>query len=177
MNLEEIAPIIEEIIKEAIAEKVYPFGFGKYKGLSNKIASHTLINSVQVEVKGGQKNITRRQFLKGQTGNNSKQSLQVIMVDYAQYVQAGRRPGKAGVPIKSLLEWIKDRKLKGRNKKGQFISNESFAFAIQTNIKKFGIRPAPFLDVALDKLFDDPRITDLLGDAAYEDLINALEGI
>jgi hypothetical protein len=99
------------------------------------------------------------------------------MADYAQYVQAGRRPGKGFVPIKPLIQWIKDRNLKGRNKKGRFITNESFAFAIATNIKKFGIRPAPFLDVAMEKILSDPRILEIIGDNAYEELINSLEGI
>ena len=161
MNLEEIAPIIEDIIKKALSEKVYPFGFAKYKGLSNKIASKTLYNSVQV--------------VPSKSGDIT--TLQILMVDYAQYVQAGRKPGKGFVPIKSLIEWIKERKIKGRNKQGQFITNESFAFAIRSNIKKFGIRPAPFLDVSIDMILQDPRITELLGDAAYDDLINALEGI
>ena len=161
MNLEAVAPIIEEIIKEALADKVYPFGFAKYKGISNKIASKNLYNSVQVQTKK----------------DGDITALQVLMLDYAQYVQAGRKPGKGYIPIKSLLEWIKDRKLKGRNKKGQFITNESFAFAISANIKKFGIRPAPFLDVAMEKIFNDPRITDIIGEEAYDELINAIEGI
>lgn len=161
MDLEKIAPILEEIIKEAIAEKVYPFGFGKYRGTSNKIASKKLYDSIKV--------VTSKK--------KDMAILQIIMIDYGQYVQAGRRPGNGYVPIKSLIQWIKDRKLKGRNKQGQYISNESFAFAIRSNIRKFGIRPAPFLDVSMEKILEDPRIVELIGDAAYEDLINAIEGI
>jgi hypothetical protein len=44
--------------------------------------------------------------------------------------------------------------LRGRNKKGQFIPNLSFAFAIQTNIYKFGIRPSNIYDKGLDGLLD-----------------------
>jgi hypothetical protein len=103
--------------------------------------------------------------------------LQVVMTDYAQYVQSGRKAGKGFVPIKSLLEWIKDRNLKGRDKKGRYITNRSFAFAIQKNINKFGIRPSNFIDVSFEKIMDDTRITDILGEAAYEELINAIEGL
>jgi hypothetical protein len=161
MDLDSIAPIIEQIIKDSLSEKKYPFGFANYQGTGNKVASGKLRDSVKVQA----------------IEKKNETILQVIMLEYAQYVQSGRTSGKGKVPIKSLLQWIKDRKLKGRNKKGQFISNLSFAFAIQTNIKKFGIRPANFIDVSIEKIMSDPRITELIGEAAYEDLINAIEGI
>lgn len=162
MNLEEIAPIIEEIIKETLEEKRYQFGFANYKGISNKVASGKLKNSVQVKVG---------------SDSSSKSVLQVMMLDYAQYVQAGRLQNKKMVPIQPLMEWIKSRRLKGRNKKGKYITNKSFAFAIATNIKKYGIRPANFIDFSIEKIFEDPRISELIGEATYDDLINAIEGI
>jgi hypothetical protein len=161
MDLEAIAPILEQIIKDSLSQKRYPYGYAKYKGTSNKVASGRLKNSVKV--------VTVKR--------SDEIVLQVIMEEYAQYVQSGRKSGKGGVPIKSLLQWIKDRKLKGRNKKGQYITNLSFAFAIQSNIKKFGIRPSNFIDVSVEMIMSDPRITELIGDAAYEELINAIEGI
>lgn len=161
MNLEEIAPILEQIIKESLEEKRYKFGFAKYQGTSNKVASGKLVNSVQVVTK--------------QTKDMTV--LQVLMEEYGAYVQSGRYMGKKGVPIKSLIQWIKERGLKGRDKKGRFITNQSFAFAIQTNIKKYGIRPANFIDISLEKVMSDSRITELIGEAAYEDLINLIEGL
>lgn len=162
MNLEEIAPILEQIIKESLEEKRYPFGFAKYKGISNKVASGRLRNSVQVNVVNN---------------NDGIATLQVLMEEYAAFVQSGRLPGKRGVPITPLLQWIKERGLKGRDKKGRFIKNESFAFAIQTNIKKYGIRPSNFIDISIEKIMSDSRIVELIGDAAYDDLINAIEGL
>jgi hypothetical protein len=162
MNLEEIAPIIEDIIRQSLYEQRYKFGFDKYKGMSNKVASGTLAKSVEVKTKQGPNNTTE---------------LQVLMAEYGQWVQSGRLPGKGFVPVGSLLKWIKQRGLKGRNKKGKFIKDISFAFAIQKNIKKFGIRPANFIDVSIDKIISDPRITELLGEAGYEELINAITGI
>lgn len=162
MDLEAIAPILEEIIKETLQEKRYKFGFAKYKGIGNKVASGNLKNSVQVNVVSNKENQT---------------VLQVIMLEYAQFVQSGRTPGKKFVPIKPLLEWIKERNLKGRDKKGRFIKNLSFAFAIQKNINKYGIRPSNFIDFSIEKIMNDERIVNLIGDAAYEDLINAIEGI
>jgi hypothetical protein len=54
------------------------------------------------------------------------------------------------------------------------MTDKSFAYAIQKNINRFGIRPANFLDVSMEKIMEDPRITELLGEAAYEELINFL---
>ena len=161
MDLDAIAPILEDIIRQSLYEKKYPYGFKNYTGKGNKVASSSLARSVKV--------VTVKK--------KDEVVLQVIMNEYAQYVQSGRRPGKGNVPIKSLIQWIKDRNLKGRDKKGRFITNESFAFAIQANIKRFGIKPANFIDVSVAKIMSDPRITELIGDAAYEDLINAIEGI
>jgi len=161
MDLEAIAPLLEDIIRQSLYEQRYKFGFDKYKGVSNKVASGTLARSVEVQVKQ----------------NNNITELQVLMAEYGQWVQSGRISGKGYVPVGSLLKWIKQRGLKGRDKKGKFMTDKSFAFAIQSNIRKFGIRPANFLDISMEKIMADERITNLLGDAAYEDLINAITGI
>jgi hypothetical protein len=161
MDLQSIAPIIEKKFKDALSEKRYPFGFAKKRGLSDKVASGSLRNSVEVGVKT----------------TTDGQTLSISMNDYGQWVQSGRLPGKKGVPVDALEKWIKDRGLQGRDKKGRFIKRRSFAFAIQANIKKFGIRTSNWYDVAIENVIEDPEIIDLIGDAAIEDLINAIEGI
>jgi hypothetical protein len=161
MDLEKIAPIIETIMKKTLEEKRYPFGFAKFRGTGNKVASGKLRDSISV-------NVVQQ---KGET------IIQVISEEYAQWVQSGRLPGKKGVPVSAIEQWIKERGLTGRDKKGKFIKRRSFAFAIQNNIKKFGIRPSNFLDVALEMIAEDPKIMDLIGDEAYDDLINLIEGI
>lgn len=161
MDLNAIAPIIQKKFQDALAEKRYPFGFGKKKGLSNKIASGSLRNSIDV----------------GTRTSPDGDTLTISMNDYGQWVQSGRLRGKKGVPIDALEKWIKDRGLQGRDKKGRFIKRRSFAFAIQANIKKFGIRPSNWYDVAIENVIDDPEIITLLEDASIEDLINAIEGI
>jgi hypothetical protein len=161
MDLEALAPILEDIIRQSLYEQRYKFGFANYRGTSNKVASGTLANSVEVQA----------------TQNGTITQLQILMEEYGQWVQSGRLPGKGYVPVGSLMAWIKQRGLKGRDKKGRFMTDKSFAFAIQKNIKKFGIRPANFLDVSMEKIIADQRITDLLGEAAYDDLINAITGI
>jgi hypothetical protein len=162
MDLEKIAPIIEDILKKTLEQKRYPFGFAKFKGVGNKVASGKLRDSIQVQVK---------------KVNENETVIQVLAEEYSKWVQSGRLPGKKGVPITAIENWIKSRGLQGRDKKGQFIKRRSFAFAIQNNIKKFGIRPSNFLDVALEMIGNDPKIMELIGDEAYEDLINLIEGI
>lgn len=161
MDLEKIAPIIEEILKKTLEQKKYPYGFAKFKGVGNKVASGKLRDSITV---------TTQQ-------NGDETIIQVLAEQYSQWVQSGRLPGKKGVPIDALEKWIKSRSLKGRDKKGKFITNRSFAFAIQNNIKKFGIRPSNFLDVALETIGNDPKIMELIEGEAYEELINLIEGI
>ena len=162
MDLEKIAPIIEDILKKTLEQKRYPFGFAKFKGVGNKVASGKLRDSIQVQVK---------------KVNENETVIQILAEEYSKWVQSGRLPGKKGVPITAIENWIKSRGLQGRDKKGQFIKRRSFAFAIQNNIKKFGIRPSNFLDVALETIGNDPRIMELIGDEAYDDLINLIEGI
>ena len=161
MNLEALAPILEDIIRQSLYEKRYQFGFANYTGTSNKVASGTLARSVEVRAQQ----------------NNNVDVLQVLMEEYGQWVQSGRAAGKGYVPVGSLLRWIKQRGLKGRDKKGRYMKDLSFAYAIQKNINKFGIRPANFLDISIDKIMADDRIVTLIGDATYEDLINTIEGI
>lgn len=161
MDLEKIAPIIEDILKKTLEEKRYPFGFSKFKGVGNKVATGKLKDSISVTTD-----------TQGDTT-----VIQVLAEVYMQWVQSGRAPGKGGVPIKALEEWIKVRGLQGRNKKGQYIKRKSFAFAIQNSIKRFGIRPSNFLDVALDVIMDDPKIAQLIENESYDELINLIEGI
>jgi hypothetical protein len=158
MNLEEIAPLIEENIKKALAERRYPFGVRTKPGLSNKIASSTLYNSVQVT-------------------QTNPETIDVSMADYWKFVQNGRLPGKKGVPLSAIEKWINDRKLLGRDKQGRFIKKKSFAFAIQKNIKKFGIPASNFLDVAIDNIMNDDRIIKLLEDSSFDDLIDNITGL
>ena len=161
MDVEKIAPIIETILKKTLEQKRYPFGFAKFRGVGNKVASGKLRDSVQVNV----------------IDNGNSPIIQILAEEYSKWVQSGRLPGKRGVPINAIEKWIKERGLQGRDKKGKFIKRRSFAFAIQNNIKKFGIRPSNFLDIALETIGDDPRIMELLEGEAYDELINLIEGI
>lgn len=63
--------------------------------------------------------------------------LVITMQDYGEYVNTGRKRGAAKVPIKALVEWIKQKGIETNNKKVL-----GMAFAIQKTIEKQGIPTA-----------------------------------
>jgi len=158
MDISKLSDILEDIFKKSLEENIYHFGLAGRRGISNKIASGSLRNSVSAVPEPG--------------------AIGIEMNDYWKFVQSGRQPGKKGVPIEALEIWIKQRGLTGKDKKGKRISNRSFAFAINQNIKKFGIPSRPgFLDVAINKMYESKELQDELGNITIDELINHLEGI
>lgn len=137
--LKKFGEMFTDYIKKGLREKQFPYGNPNQRGLGDKVASGKLMNSIGYEIG---------------VGENGAPILIISYIDYFENVNLGRRKEKKRVPISAILDWIKVRGLKGRNKKGQFIPKLSFAFAIQTNIYKFGIRPANIYDKGLDELFD-----------------------
>lgn len=84
----------------------------------DKIASGRLINSIKHEYQIDIDNI----------------KLLITSEDYLTYVDQGRKPGKYA-PIQAIKDWVK---LKG--------IDEKYAFAINHNIFKFGIKPLNFME-------------------------------
>ena len=168
MDLERLSPIIEQIVKQVLSEKRYPFGVKGGKG--NKVASGKLRDSIKAVQ-------TDRQTIMvyGPGGKPLNQT-------YGAWggkgdVNSGRISGVKGVPLEALEKWIKQRGLKGRDKKGKFITVRSFAFAIQTNIKKFGIQPSNFIEISLDILEENKKLIEEIDKITYEELVDLIEGI
>lgn len=164
--LNDYARLFVMAIKAQLRKRAYPFG-NPVKGVGNKVASGNLIDSINYSIV---------QTSKGPI-------IQLEYADYFQYVNRGRKPNVKRVPINVLLKWISIRGIKGRDKKGRFIKKLSLAYAIQTNIFKYGIRPANIYDRALDSLedlFENPP-TELQGvlnelyDAIGNDINNLIE--
>lgn len=136
--MQELSLAFQDALQNAL-RKPYPFapGFRKQRtpfGVSPKVATGDLLNSISVQY------------------NETNGEVVVSMADYWRYVNDGRKPGKYA-PLQSILEWIKAKGLRGRNKKtGRFITNQSFAWGINTNIKKFGIAPTYFYDEAFSEI-------------------------
>lgn len=174
MNLEEIEPIIEDIIKSSLDERVYLYGT-KQKNLTNRVASGRLRNSIKANV-----------------GEN-KQSIQIIQITafgqplmntYAYWLVYNRKPGWA--PSGDIEQWIRNKSsFKIRDfKTGRYLPKndkniKQVAFLISRSMSKFGFqnKPKNFIEISIDKIFKDPRIVTLIGQATEEELLNLIEGI
>jgi len=136
--LQEFGKLFTGYIKSEIRKQQFPYG-NPQRDVGDKVASGKLVDSISYEV------------INGTDGNPT---LEISYVDYFENVNLGRRRQKKRVPVKAILDWIKVRGIEGRDRRGIPIPDLSLAFAIQTNIYKFGIRPANIYDKGLDGLLD-----------------------
>ena len=135
-------------IRERLLAKDYPYapgytGEGNVRGTGDKYASGKLYNSLSGSI---------------EIGPNGEPIALIQYQDYFNNVNFGRKSGVKRVPLSALMQWIKVRGLKGRDKKGRFMSTTNLAWAIQTNIFKYGVRPTNIYDAGisdLEQYFDD----------------------
>ena len=152
LTMQRLAKEFEEALKESLAYP-YPFAPGYTKqrqpfgvrDMTKKTGA--LYNSIEVN------------FIP------NINEIQVLMLDYWINVNDGRKPGKY-VPIKPLMRWIRAKGLNKNKKTGRFekFKIKNVAFAISTNIKKFGIAPTFFYDKAATKFeqsFEDEAVKAL----------------
>ena len=83
--------------------------------------------------------------------------LKFTMEYYGYWVDQGRRPGKQPPP-KAMKEWIKDKNIKPRDKRGRFIAKtpatmNSLAFLIGRSIGKYGYRKTRFFSEPFEKRY------------------------
>ena len=97
---------------------------------NKKIATGALYNSVRYTV-------------------DSKGKIQFIFAEEGKYVQSGRRRGARFPPPAPILRWIKAKGLKGRDRRGRFITDKSLTFLISRGISRDGIKPLPFMAMAI----------------------------
>jgi hypothetical protein len=158
MDYNKLAEIIETTFKQALEEPVYKFGLPSLSGGPTK-KSNT--GSLRDSLKA-----TSTSYGVALEGNV-----------YGQWVQSGRMPGKY-VPIAPLEEWVKEKGLNFKNKKGKPLTPKQMAFAISKHIQKFGIPSAPgWYDVAIQKLFENKELEEVLGDITVDELIEKIQGI
>jgi hypothetical protein len=122
------------------------------------------------------------------------QNLNKVYRDYWQFVDegvkgvggfkgSGRARGQGSPfkysskmpPRKPLMQWIKNKPLKGRDKKGRFITRESFAFLIQRSIFQRGLERTQFFSKPFTEQLN--KQTDNITKAFADDLEVALEQI
>lgn len=177
MDLEALAPIIADIVKESLSEKVYLFG--RYqKGLTSRVASGKLRDSI------------------GAVVEENKQGIQVIRITalggkrledtYAYWLINGREGSGRFANINAIKQWIYNKKsFRIRDyKTGQFLPKteknvDSVAFVIARSIGKFGFqnKPKNFIEVSIDKIMNNEQIRQIIEEASYDDLLNQIEGI
>jgi hypothetical protein len=178
MNLEEITPIIEDIVKESLSEKVYVYGRFQ-KSLTSRVASGRLRNSIKAVVKKDRDGIQVIQVQAfGQPLSNT----------YAYWLANNRNPNSDGgyANIGAIQQWIREKKsFRIRDfKTGKFLPKndkniKSTAFLVARSIGRFGYQNIPknFVDISYEKVINNREIIRLLEGAAFDDLLNALEGI
>jgi hypothetical protein len=176
MDLDALAPIIADIVKQSLNEKVYLFG-ATQKGLTNRVASGRLRDSI------------------GAVVEENKQGIQVIRVTalggkrledtYAYWLINDRQPGK-WANINAIKEWIMNKKsFRIRDyKTGQFLPKteknvDSVAFVIARSIGKFGFqnKPKNFIEISIDKIIKNQQIMQIIEEATYDELLTKIEGI
>lgn len=157
MDLTKIAEIIENTFKNALDKPIYRYGMPTKRGVAEKSNTGSLRNSIEA------------------IPNNY--GIFVYMNDYGKWVQSGRQRGKY-VPIKPIEEWIKQRGISFKDKKGKQLTTKQMAFAISTNIKNYGIPSDPsWMDVAVEDLMKNKDLDELLGEMTVGELIEKLQGI
>jgi hypothetical protein len=133
----------------------------------------------------------RRQLLSGEAvkvaATGGSNSLTLYALDYLKWVDSGRKPFAKKVPLAAILQFIKDRNLKLRDKTtGRFArrrvqlkarenrpaqSVNQLAFMIQNAIYKNGIRARPVIKSALalgetlvERYLDGQLLDDMAAD-------------
>jgi len=178
MNLDQITPIIEDIVKESLSEKVYLYG--RYqKSLTSRVASGKLRNSIKAVVKqerAGVQVIQVQAF--GQPLSNT----------YAYWLANDRKQNSGGgyANIGAIEEWIKNKNsFKIRDlKTGKFLpKNEknikNTAFVVAKSIGKYGYQNIPknFVTISYEKILNNTQIRDMIAQSSYDDLLNLIEGL
>lgn len=122
--------IVDEMVRILTTEGKYPL-----------TKQSNLVRSLRVEV-----------LPQGRDRQGRFVRLQMVVLGapYAGNVNLGRRPGRY-VPAAELLKWVRQRRLRGRDAKGRFISNAQLVYLINRKIYRDGIDPRPFVVPALAK--------------------------
>jgi hypothetical protein len=153
--------LIDRIRKEML-KKQFPYGNPNEKGKGNKVASGSLLRNLQFRIE-----YPRGGGLLGTSPGiiiSSGQNLPGKNYNLFDVVSYGVDKNRASPPVDTILGWIKMKGIRPRDKWGRFLPNTekntlSLAWAVKTNIFKYGIRPANLLGEgkrSMNELFQDP---------------------
>ena len=99
---------------------------------NRKVASGRLVNSIRYNV-------------------NAQGKISFLYDQDGKWVTQGRKRGSRFPPPAPISKWIKEKGIQGRDKKGRFISNKSLTFLISRAIARDGIKPLPFMKMAIQQ--------------------------
>ena len=106
---------------------------------------------------------------KGVSGTKTKRSYK----EYKGKTKSSPFKYKAKQPPSGIIEkWIKKKGLKGRDKKGRFITHKSLSFLIARSIKKKGIQGISFFQKPL--MLGMKQFSSKFGKAIADDIVNSL---
>jgi hypothetical protein len=174
MDLSAIEPIIEQIVKESIAEKVYLYGRFQ-RSTTSRVATGNLMNAIKAKTQPNYQGIQVIQL---------EAFGQPLINTYAYWLINDRKPGP--VPSSVIEQWIMNKKsFRIRDfKTGKYLEKnaknvKSVAFVIARSMKQFGFqnKPKNFWEISIDKIENNPQIMELLEGAVYDDLYQLIEGI
>ena len=205
MDINTITDIMDDVLKGVLDLKEYPYSAKQRFGVGNKVASGSLRASIMVvptSSKGvisfqifandyfqwvqsgraaGKKGVpidaildwmNARGIFATDVSNVKYKSLQ-SQVSTAYIINKSRiKKGKKALPMKVLLDWIKE-----KNVRFNIDLQKGMAFAIQRNIKEFGILPANIEDKFYDKLEASPVFMDALEQYTFEQFVNMVDNI
>lgn len=87
----------------------------------------------------------------------------IILNDYVEYVESGRRSGKMP-PLQPIEDWCKRHGIP---------TNNSVLYAIRKMIGEEGIRPRPFLDEVFQEI--DKKWNNEWSDAIFDDIMKIID--
>lgn len=78
-------------------------------------------------------------------------------------------------PLSAIMGWLKTKGYKGRNAKGQFITDRSFGFLVQNAIFQRGLKPSNFISKTGNNIMK--KYSQSIGDAVAEDVANIITNL
>ena len=103
------------------------------------MASNLMLNKKGINTIAPNSDIFKQMYAKA-SGNIV---IQLLLNDYVQYIESGRKAGSKFPPIQPIVQWAKKRNIPTDN---------STIFLIRRAIAEDGIRPRPFMYKVLDTI-------------------------
>ena len=103
------------------------------------MASNLMLNKKGINTIARKSDIFKQMYAKA-SGNIV---IQLLLNDYVQYIESGRKAGSKFPPIQPIVQWAKKRGIPTDN---------STIFLIRRAISEDGIRPRPFMYKVLDTI-------------------------